>query len=409
MISKELLKRKPGEDRYQYTWRIGKYMEAHSDWEDATPIINKELGKDFGESAHRKLYQLAKRVHDSVFQDLYNDDEYVKDVRKLELELDRAKQKYRDERNELNRINRKMARFEENANLIKEALAGSNAAQYNINISDSFIRQHKDSGTSLIIELSDLHIGEFFDSPFGTYNSDIAKDRLTQFAKTVAYYQQFYNAQEACVIMCGDLISGNVHPTISMTNRENVVEQVKTCSELIAYFLAQISPFFDTIRVNDVPGNHSRITANKDNCLPGEKLDVLIPIIAQGLLSQRYEKVNNVVFQDERITKYGDTISCVELHNKKFVIVHGDYDNIQSSSTLFNLENMLKFKPYAIICGHKHHFFSSYAKTKVFQGGCLSGSGDTYTETKRLSGDPSQLILACDESGVIGIHPVELV
>ncbi|MEG1502099.1 MAG: hypothetical protein RR370_01775 [Synergistaceae bacterium] len=404
----ERFKKRPGENRYSYTWRIGKYISTRREWEEMTPIINKELELDYGESAHRKLFALSKIMWETVFSEMSNE-EYTQELRKLELEVERTKQKERDERNEFRRLNRKLARSEENFDMLLNAVEKSKDIPYSPIIVN---KEHslKNENIDLIVALSDWHIGECFSNAVGKYNSDIALERLRTLSTEIADLQKLYCANNIYVVMLGDMISGNIHTTVSMTNRENVVEQVQKCSQLLSWFLAEISPLFNNIIVNGVPGNHSRVSQNKDDCLPGERLDLFIPDIADCKLRRQYKDVKNVSFESDSIEKYDHTISSIEVKGNKFIIIHGDYDNVNSKASIAALEEMVNFRPYGIICGHKHFFMSDYSnRTKIYQSGCLGGGGNDYTIKKRLSGAfPCQLVLACSNKGVKGVHPITL-
>lgn len=404
MIDVGILKKKPNENRYSYTWRIGQYLTTRRDWEEATPIINRELGTNYNESAHRKLYAAGKIMWEQVFSDL-NSQEYSKEIRALELKLERAKQKYRDERNELNKINRNIARVEANMELLDKSIRSHAPVVCEQNSCVKYDTSDKD----FIIALSDWHIGECFYNARGNFDSDIAKVRLNQYIDEIKKLQLLHRAKHAYVVMLGDMISGNNHVSIAITNRENVVEQVQICSQLLAWFLAEISPLFVTVKIINVSGNHSRITPKADDSLTSERLDILIPSIAAGRLQWNYPFVNNVDFDFDNKYKYDDTFSAFDVRGNLFVAVHGDYDDLSSQQGLYKLSDLIGYTPYGILCGHNHHFLTRYTNTRVYQCGCLPGFGNEYTVKKRLPySKPSQMVLVCTNKGVHSIHPIEL-
>ena len=45
--------------------------------------------------------------------------------------------------------------------------------------------------------------------------------------------QKTHIAENCVCLLLGDLISGSIHKTISVTNKENVIEQVKLACEYI--------------------------------------------------------------------------------------------------------------------------------------------------------------------------------
>ena len=84
------------------------------------------------------------------------------------------------------------------------------------------------------------------------------------------------HGSERCVVWNnGDSISGSIHKSVAITNKENVVEQIMGVSELIAGFLAELSKHFSLVQYVSVAGNHSRLDRKMD-ALKDERLDDLV-------------------------------------------------------------------------------------------------------------------------------------
>ena len=115
------------------------------------------------------------------------------------------------------------------------------------------------SDNDMLVILSDLHIGQTFHSFFGEYNTDIAKDRMQQLLDNIISIQKLHNSERCYVSLQGDLISGNIHKTIQVTNRENVIEQIKIATELISSFCYELTKYFKVVFMTNVSGNHTRI------------------------------------------------------------------------------------------------------------------------------------------------------
>lgn len=127
-------------------------------------------------------------------------------------------------------------------------------------------------------------------------------------------------ANDCYVSLMGDLISGAIHTTIRIENRENLIEQVVGVSELIAAFLAKLATHFENVIVNSVDGNHSRVDFSADDALRAERLDALIPWYCKTKL-QNYP---NVHFTDNQLDS---SIGSFSIFGKTYVCVHGDMDN----------------------------------------------------------------------------------
>ena len=396
----EILKKLDSETEEQYLWKIGQLVDSGkvSNWASINDIINKELGIDEDkwrdESSFRKRYQAAKKFYDGCFSKMESD-EYAQRVAEINRELERTKIKYRDERIAWNKQNYIDARVEEKLDLLEKELLSQGRINFdvheNVNVN---------SDNDILIILSDFHIGQCFNSIWGAYNSDIARDRLNQLLNEVIAIQKMHNSECCYISLQGDMLSGNIHKTIQVTNRENVIEQIKMASELISSFCYELTKVFSKVLMSSVVGNHSRID-RKDDSLHDERLD---DIISWGVeLSLKH--IDNFYILK---TNLDSGIATMNIRNKIYIAVHGDFDKY-SNTGVSNLCMHLGFIPYAITYGHLHTCAIDEANgVKMIRGGSLAGSGDDYTIEKRLSGKPSQMVCVCNNKGVACYYPIEL-
>lgn len=401
------LKRLTNENEEQYIWRVAQLKDSgiiDMDWEKLAEYINEECREDESEyrssSAYRKPYQYAKKYYEAGVFSRFDEDEYTEKLNDQKRELEKAKVAYRDERNGWNKQNRVEARVEATLDNLERELReiGKETFEVDNNIDVNC------GDNSLIVMLSDLHTGQTFNSPFGQYNTDILKNRLTQLLnKTIAIGRR-HNSVMANVVLLGDQISGNIHSTIQVSNRENVIEQIKIASEVITWFCVELSKVFGYVNIYECAGNHSRLISNKDMAVHDERLDNLITWIIKQMTSH----IDNIKVHNDDETKIDSGISMFELYGKEYVAVHGDYDALNKTS-VGNLSMMLGKIPYAIMNGHNHYPMNTDINgVKIVQGGSMAGSGDDYTIEKRLSGKPNQTVLVCDEYGIDCIYNVEL-
>ena len=394
------LKKLVNETEEQYLWKIGQLIDSGKieSWSSINSIVNKELGIDEDkwrdESSFRKRYQAAKKFYDGCFSKMESE-EYAQKIAGMNRELERAKIKYRDERNAWNKQNYIDARVEEKLDLLEKELL----SQGKINF-DTHEKVNVTSDNDMLIILSDFHIGQCFSSIWGEYNSDIAKDRLNQLLNEVIAIQKIHGSENCYVSLQGDMLSGNIHKTIQVTNRENVIEQIKLASELISSFCYELSKAFNKVFMSSVVGNHSRID-RKDDSLHDERLD---DIISWGVeLSLKH--INNFYALKRNLDS---GIAEMNIRNKIYIAVHGDYDRYTNAG-VSNLCMHLGFIPYAITYGHLHTCAVEESNgVKMIRGGSLAGSGDDYTIEKRLSGKPSQMVCVCNNKGVVCYYPIEL-
>ena len=398
-----ILERKEGETEIQYLWRIGKMVDAGKigSWKDITPTLNKQLREDdeyYDESAYRKKYQAAKKFYDEIFSQ-QGDEDFKKEQEEILREIKKEKRKLRDERTESNRGIRIEARVEDKLDYFEKIIANQGKIDYKpLKPAERELIKTK-SDNDLVIMLSDLHIGQTFASAWGRYNLEVAKDRMNQYLNKIIEIKDRHNSENCFVTLQGDMISNSIHKTIAITNRENVIEQVISASEIITAFLAELSKIFNNVTVVSVVGNHSRID-KKEDALKDERLDTLIEWYAKSKL----ENFENIEF----IEPYDNTFNCFVVRNKHYFVVHGDYDKFDMAGVA-KLSMMAGYFPYCILFGHRHFPATTEINgIKLVQSGSFPGAGDDHTIELRLSGKPSQTVLVCNEDGIECNYTVEL-
>ena len=394
------LRKLVSETEEQYLWKIGQLVDSGKveSWASINDIVNEELGieedKKRDESSFRKRYQAAKNFYNGCFSKMKSG-EYAQKITEMNRELERAKIKFRDERNAWNKQNYIDARVEEKLDLLEKELTSQGRVNFDIHENVNIT-----SDNDVLIILSDFHIGQCFRSMWGEYNSDIARSRLNQLLNEIIAIQKMHGSENCYISLQGDMLSGNIHKTIQVTNRENVIEQIKLASELISSFCYELSKVFNKVFMTSVVGNHSRMDRKEDS-LHDERLD---DIISWGVeLSLKH--IDNFYVLKSNLDS---GIAEVNIRGKVYVAVHGDYDRYTSAG-VSNLCMHLGFIPYAITYGHLHTCAVEEANgVKMIRGGSLAGSGDDYTIEKRLSGKPSQMVCVCNEKGVACYYPIEL-
>ena len=235
---------------------------------------------------------------------------------------------------------------------------------------------------------------------WGEYNSDIAKKRLNQLLNEIIAIKKIHNSENCFISLQGDAISGSIHKAIQITNRENVIEQIKIASELISSFCYELSKVFSNIYMTSVVGNHSRID-RKEDALHDERLEDII----SWSIELSLKHIDNFYILK---TNLDNGIAKMTIRDKIYINIHGDFDRY-SNSGVSNLCMYLGFIPYAITFGHLHTCAVDETNgVKMIRGGSLAGAGDDYTIEKRLSGKPSQMVCICNNKGVACYYPIEL-
>lgn len=377
-------------------YRVSKDKDKIGTWDDVKNILNNLLGYDYGESTYRKKYNTFQKMFEANSKVLSTSDEVLKDIEEQRRALEREKIKFRDERNAWQRQNYIDARVEDKLDKIEKALLDISPSKFpEINPSIAT------SDSTILVMLQDLHIGATFNSYWGSYNTDIAKQRMSVLLNEVFRIKEMYKSTDCVVVLGGDLISGSIHKSIQVTNRESVIDQVKIAIELISQFCYELSSNFSKVSMVSVSGNHSRID-RKDEALHDERLDDLISF---GIdLSLRH--VENFEIMDD--LNIDTSIAIFPIRGKDYVAVHGDYDSFSKQGAQ-NLMSMIHLIPEAILYGHLHTCAVDECNgVKLVRGGSLAGSGDDFTIEKRLTGRPCQMICVCTDSGIDSYHPIYL-
>lgn len=379
-------------------YRICSQKEQIGTWQDVADILNDILDHDFTESAYRKSYQYFGKMLEANQDKFVDSQEQLESIREEIQTLKKEKQKLADERAALNKKLREQARLEEDLTILKDIIKDNANTTLPFNYS---VPEKSLSGRDMIICLSDFHLGTNASNNFGEYNSEVAEQRLIEYLSEIKRIQKLHNCQNAIILCLGDMISGEIHFTVQLENRENLTEQVQKASELLSTFVYEISKIFNTVYVNGVAGNHSR-TSFKDQVLRGNRLDNLIPWYMKAKLSH----IPNIEFIDNN--NIDSTIATFEIRGNKYLGVHGDWDAF-SESGVSKLVMMLGYKPAAIFYGHLHHCSTdSIYDIDIIRSGGFAGTCDDYSISKRLSGKPSQMVCIVDAHGIECTYQVKL-
>ena len=393
------LTKEQNETNREYIWRVGQAKdngELELTWEELAPTMAVQCDCDSGESVFRKRYAEGKGWLNEVFIKI-QPNEHLQQLRDEQRELAKERVRLRDERTAYNRVLRDEARHDEANEALLRAVAESGRTRY----APVEVVPVPPGDCDLLACVNDWHIGAAWRSANGSFNYDIANARVQAYLREILAIQARHGAENVYVAIGGDMVSGNIHTTIQVSNRENVIQQVILCAELLSDFLYELSKYFKNVFVASVAGNHTRITPNKENAILGERLDILIAYFTAAKLGH----IENIMFSEN-----GDnvgTIDMLDIRGHEYVVEHGDFD-AYSDSGIARLITYLGHVPYAVVTGHIHE--TGYIEPNgivAIRSGSLCGSGDNYTTQKRLRGNASQTVCVCDSSGITCMYPVK--
>lgn len=389
-------KRYENEKDDELIYRICSQKDLIGRWCDVRDILNELLGYDYSDSAYRKKYQYFTKILEANRERFTDSDARLEEINEKKRELECARIKFRDERNAWSKQNHIKTRVEDKLDCLEEKFLQISKVNFETHNTPKI-----NSDNEMIICLSDLHIGQTFNSTFGQYNTDIARTRLGKYLNKIIETAKLHNVKKAHVVSLGDQISSSIHKTLAITNRENVIDQIKIATEYISTFCYELTKHFETVLFYSCSGNHSRID-RKDEALHSERLD---DVIAWGV-NLSLQHIDNFNYLQHRNLDIG--IVDINVCGKSFIACHGDFDPMTKQGVA-NLSMMLGWIPYGILRGHMHYpAMNELNGVKVIQSGSLAGSGDDHTIECRLIGKPSQTFCICNKDGIDCIYNVEL-
>ena len=370
---------------------IGKLVDhtIDDDYEELSERLFGD-GNCFSASEVRKRMYGMKSIIEAIERDgesEIQDEDMISLLDSKRIELQKERQKFFDQRNAYNKLLRERSRQEELNEILVDAVRSGNLPSL------QYVRSEIPcSDNDLLVSLNDIHYGANVQNYWNTYNSDVCRDMMCKYLDHIISIGETHKSENCIVWANGDEISGNIHQSIAVTNKENVIEQIKGASELIAEFLAELSKHFRQVVFVSVAGNHSRIEPNKDKALISERLDDLV----EWYLSARLQNFENIIIGGGE--KIDHTIYLIDVRGKMYCGVHGDFDG--SPGKVQSLQAMAGRPVYAVLSGHLHHNKTDEVQgVKTVMAGSFLGMDD-YCVQKRIVGRAEQMVCVCDESGI---------
>ena len=257
-----------------------------------------------------------------------------------------------------------------------------------------------------VMRISDGHMGSV-QMPdeiegFGEFNPELCRSRQIDYAqrycKWVDVHRTGYQIDEVAVIVTGDLISGDIHEELRVTNAFPTPVQCVRAAEVLVEQIRIVASDFAKVTVHFlVEDNHARLTKKPQAKEAGyNSLNYVVGKLAEMYLSQIANVEFNIYPQFEKV---------VHVLNRQYLISHGHgirgwmgvpwygierHVGKEAQSRLQIIMNDVTrakdvgFHKY--IFGHLHTYF----ETEMYSC-CPSVSGtDAYDHKNGRHGDPGQ-------------------
>lgn len=178
-----------------------------------------------------------------------------------------------------------------------------------------------------VLKLSDWQIGEVINASetegFGDFNFALAESRVESLIQKVAGWVKMhreagYNLRALHIFSEGDIVSGNIHYELEVTNEFPATEAAARGGYLLAHCIAQLAPHFETIDVWEMSAdNHGRFT-RKNQAKQGavNNWSYVSHVICNEIL-RRHKNV--------KIHMGEGTKLLADVMGKKFLISHGHH------------------------------------------------------------------------------------
>lgn len=254
---------------------------------------------------------------------------------------------------------------------------------------------------TMIVNLSDLHVGAIVNNEYNTYNFEIAKQRMQKYLDEVVGRCKRDDITNVYVMNLGDVIENPYMHNLSYTCEFTFAEQIVRASDLIIKFLVGLSEHVH-VTTAGIAGNHDRFNAKKDENLEGDHAVKGVNYAIQSFIENT--KNERIVYEQAKDYSHSLSVNGV---NIKFV--HGDLDGLNDAN-LIGRHSSIDNKNYSlIVMGHYHHFEArELGRDKMlFVCGTLKGT-DYYGDKTRKHSAVSQGIIVIDSNGKVSMERINL-
>ena len=391
----ENLKRREGESLFEWKLRLSLMKlnkETDLDWCELVELLEIDMSADH----YRKLSYGYKEYDDYIkgkTKEMIAQEEYEKLLAK-ELEIKKEKVKLQDMRTLVNKQVRELSRKENLGEVLEKKLTELEMQPKIIN--DEY-KNRVTSNRDMVCLISDIHYGIKTTNALSPYDSDICKLKMNYLIDKTIKFSLENDVDKLYVMILGDEISGLIHNTTRLEQREDVISQVIEVSELLYESIVKLANNLPYVIVGLAQGNHSRVMADKKDSLERENFTRLI----KEFLRLRLANISNVLLLEN---VFDEAIIELNIRGYNVIGLHGQNDKL---TNLDRLIEMFDKKIDYVCLGHYHQSKEFETnKTEIIINGCFSG--DDYSKRLRLYNKPIQKLLLFDDTGKIATYNINL-
>jgi hypothetical protein len=268
--------------------------------------------------------------------------------------------------------------------------------------------EKKKSDTEIVpvMHVTDSHMGAVQEPDeieyFNEFNPEICDRRNIGFAQGfndwVQMHRTAYKIKKCHVIFTGDLISGDIHEELRVTNAFPVPEQVVRAAQSHFKQIALLAPYFDEVIVDFLTeDNHSRLTKKPQAKEAGvNSYGYLVAKLMEAYLAKHQNVKFNIHAMHEKVIKVSTRNYLItHMHGVKAwmgIPWYGIERRTARESTarqhLIMQDNKLakEIGFHKIVHGHFHTPFDA----PLYSGGGSVSGTDAYDHSSGRHSDPSQ-------------------
>jgi hypothetical protein len=231
------------------------------------------------------------------------------------------------------------------------------------------------------------------------YNFDVSCRRAERLVDTTLDFAlnalSNYQFEDLTVLLNGDFTSGCIHDAEPRSHYRNQFKNCLAIGQLYGLMLRDLAPYFPSINVVCLSGNHGRMTTKKDHHGAQQNWDYLIAKLAET----HTRAIPNISFTIPNAYSIN-----VDIRGSVFNVSHGDdvrghqgipfYGLLRRHGNLMKLAQVQRIEPIRYSCVGHHHIAASLqdGNGELLANGAWLGT-DAYAYNS-FSGyrEPSQLI-----------------
>lgn len=177
---------------------------------------------------------------------------------------------------------------------------------------------------TLNLVVADTHFDEIVDPAevdgINAYNREIAELRVQRFLERSVLLARRYLSgikyDGVCLMLGGDIFSGNIHEELARTNRDTLFRSLLHWIEPMVSVVGTLADEFGKVHVAGVPGNHGRMTRKPiAKQRAADNLDWLL----YHLMRRDLRRDNRITWE---IAQAAD--AHVQVYDTRFLLTHGD-------------------------------------------------------------------------------------